>query len=84
MSKVIALARARDVAGNGDIAIQGGADVINQYLAANPVDEPRLHTVPFALGSGTRLFDGVPPLNLEQGFLADSQRGHPCHLPGGR
>jgi dihydrofolate reductase len=61
-----ALARARDAAGNGDIAIQGGANTINQYLAANLVDELRLHIVPLTLGSGARLFDGVPPLNLEQ------------------
>jgi dihydrofolate reductase len=61
-----ALAQAQDAARNGDIAIQGGAHTINQYLAANLVDELRLHIVPFTLGSGTRLFDGVPPLHLEQ------------------
>ena len=61
-----ALAQARDAAGNHDIAIQGGAATINQYLAASLVDELRLHIVPFTLGSGSRLFDGVPPLNLEQ------------------
>jgi dihydrofolate reductase len=61
-----ALAQAEDAAGNGDIAIQGGANTVNQYLAANLVDELRLHVVPFTLGSGARLFDGVPPLNLEQ------------------
>jgi hypothetical protein len=26
----------------------------------------RLHITPLMLGAGTRLFDGVPPLNLEQ------------------
>jgi hypothetical protein len=26
----------------------------------------RLHIVPFTLGAGARLFDGVPPLNREQ------------------
>jgi dihydrofolate reductase len=61
-----ALARAREAAGDGDVSIQGGADTINQYLAAGLVDELRLHVVPFTLGAGTRLFDGVPPLNLEQ------------------
>lgn len=64
-----ALAMARDAAaGDGEISIQGGALTINQYLAANLVDELRLHIVPFTLGAGTRLFDGVPPLNLEQVF----------------
>jgi dihydrofolate reductase len=30
------------------------------------IDELRLHIVPLTLGAGTRLFDGVPPLHLEQ------------------
>ena len=61
-----ALASAREVAGDGEISIQGGAETINQYLAAGLVDELRLHIVPLTFGAGTRLFDGVPPLNLEQ------------------
>jgi dihydrofolate reductase len=43
----------------------GGATTINQYLAAGAVDELRLHITPVTMGSGTRLFDGVPPLRLE-------------------
>jgi dihydrofolate reductase len=61
-----ALDMARDAAGDGEISIQGGANTINQYLAAGLVDELRLHIVPFTLGAGARLFDGVPALNLEQ------------------
>lgn len=61
-----ALTRARDAAGDGEISIQDGAETINQYLAAGLVDELRLHIVPFTLGAGTRLFDGVSALNLEQ------------------
>ena len=61
-----ALARAREAAGDGDVCVQGGATTINQYLAAGLIDELRLHIVPLTLGAGTRLFDGVPPLNLEQ------------------
>lgn len=61
-----ALARACEAAGDGEISIQGGAITINQYLAAGLIDELRLHIVPFTLGAGTRLFDGVPALNLEQ------------------
>ncbi|MFC8130687.1 dihydrofolate reductase family protein [Streptomyces sp. NPDC057302] len=61
-----ALARARAAAGDGDVVVQGGATTINQYLAAGLVDELRLHIVPLMLGAGTRLFDGVPPLELEQ------------------
>jgi dihydrofolate reductase len=61
-----ALAQARAAAGDGDISIHGGATTINQYLAAGLVDELRLHIVPLTLGAGTRVFEGVPPLNLEQ------------------
>ncbi|WP_353712050.1 dihydrofolate reductase family protein [Arthrobacter sp. K5] len=61
-----ALARARAVAGDGDVAIGGGATTVNQYLAAGLIDELRLHIVPLTIGAGTRLFEGVPPLKLEQ------------------
>ncbi|MEY9990839.1 dihydrofolate reductase [Streptomyces sp. V4I8] len=61
-----ALAQAREAAGDGDVAIHGGATTINQYLSAGLIDELRLHIVPLTLGAGTRLFEGVPPLNLEQ------------------
>ncbi len=61
-----ALAQARAAAAGGDISIHGGAETINQYLAAGLVDELRLHIVPLTLGAGARLFEGVPPLKLEQ------------------
>ena len=61
-----ALARACQAAGDGDVAIQGGATTINQYLAAGLIGELRLHIVPLTLGAGTRLFEGVPSLKLEQ------------------
>ncbi|MFJ8988925.1 dihydrofolate reductase family protein [Streptomyces sp. NPDC102279] len=61
-----ALRQAREAAGDRNVSIHGGATTINQYLAAGLIDELRLHIVPFTLGAGTRLFDGVPSLNLEQ------------------
>ncbi|TDD03007.1 riboflavin biosynthesis protein RibD [Saccharopolyspora terrae] len=61
-----ALAQARAAAGDRDVAVQGGATTINQYLAAGLLDELRLHIVPLTLGAGTRVFEGVPPLKLEQ------------------
>lgn len=63
-----ALDRAREAAGDKDVFIGGGADVINQYLAAGLVDELELNVVPILLGGGARLFDGVG-LNLKlEGF----------------
>jgi dihydrofolate reductase len=47
--------------------VAGGANVINQYLAAGLVDEIELHVVPLVLGAGARLFAGLSPdLRLEQ------------------
>jgi dihydrofolate reductase len=54
------------VPGDANVAVIGGASAINQYLAAGLLDELRLHITLFTLGVGTRVFDGVPPLRLEQ------------------
>jgi dihydrofolate reductase len=62
-----ALEQARAAAGENDVLVGGGADVINQYLAAGLVDELELHVVPLLLGGGARLFEGIgPDLELEQ------------------
>jgi dihydrofolate reductase len=61
-----ALQQARAVPGDSDVAIAGGAWTVNQYLAEGLLEELRLHIAPFTLGAGTRVFDGVPPLKLEQ------------------
>ncbi len=62
-----ALDQAREAAEGKDVYIGGGADVINQYLAAGLVDELELHVTPVILGGGARLFDGVgADLKLEQ------------------
>ena len=47
-----AMAQAREAAGDGDISIAGGADTINQFLAAGHIDVLRLHIVPLTLGFG--------------------------------
>jgi dihydrofolate reductase len=60
-----ALAHAREAAGDGDIAIAGGARTVNQYLSAGVIDELRLHIAPVLLGAGERLFDGIGDLTLE-------------------
>ena len=61
-----ALERAREQAGDQDVAIGGGADAIQQYLNAGLVDELQLHVVPVVLGGGRRLLDGLDPkISLE-------------------
>jgi dihydrofolate reductase len=62
-----ALEQAKKGADGKDVYIGGGADIINQYLAAGLVDELEVHVSQLVLGGGERLFDGVgPDLKLEQ------------------
>jgi dihydrofolate reductase len=62
-----ALAQAKEASGDQDVFLGGGADSINQYLAAGLVDEIDLHIPPVLLGGGKRLFEGVGPgLKLEE------------------
>ena len=62
-----ALAQATEAAGGGDVAIGGGAETIQQYLAAGLVDEMLLNVVPVLLGDGARLLENIGPnIGLEQ------------------
>lgn len=60
-----ALRKAKEAAGDRDVKIMGGANTVNQYLAAGLVDELWLHIVPATIGEGSRLFEGVSGLKLE-------------------
>jgi dihydrofolate reductase len=61
-----ALEQARAAAGGRNVALGGGANVVQQYLAAGLLDELQIHLVPILLGDGVRLFEGAPPeLRLE-------------------
>jgi dihydrofolate reductase len=63
-----ALAQARRAAGERDVSLAGGANVVQQYLAAGLVDELQLSVVPALLGGGTRLLAdlGAERIELEQ------------------
>jgi dihydrofolate reductase len=69
-----ALAQAKAAAGDKDVGIGGGANVIQQYLAARLVDELRLHVAPVLLGAGKRLFDhlGDQAIELERTRVVES------------
>ena len=45
-------------AGDRDVSLGGGADLIRQGLASGRVDELVISTAPVILGAGKRLFDG--------------------------
>jgi len=55
-----ALDRATAAAGEKNVIVMGGADVLRQFLAAGLVDELTLTISPVVLGAGKRLFDGIP------------------------
>jgi dihydrofolate reductase len=63
-----ALQRARDAADGQDVMLWGGAQAVNQYLAAGLLDELELNVVPVLLGDGARLFytAGAAAVQLEQ------------------
>ena len=69
-----AIDQARATAGDRDVVVMGGANVIDQSLAAGLVDELRIHLSPLVLGDGTRLFDLVGPTRLVQREVIRSPR----------
>ncbi len=63
-----AIAQAKGAAGDKDITIGGGANVIQQCLRAGLIDEMEISVTPVLLGAGERLFDdlGGGDLKLQQ------------------
>jgi dihydrofolate reductase len=69
-----AIDQARKAAGDKDVFVMGGANVIDQSLAAGLVDELHIHLSPLLLGEGTRLFDLVGRKTLIQRDVTESPR----------
>ena len=49
----------------GDIGVHASISVVQALLAAGVVDELRLAIAPVIVGSGRRLLDGLPEIQLE-------------------
>ena len=60
-----ALQHARAAAGDKDIRVAGGANIVQQYLSAGLLDELQIHLVPVLLGGGTRLLDHIDAQRTE-------------------
>jgi dihydrofolate reductase len=60
-----ALEQARAAAGDKDVLVAGGAEIVQQYLKAGLLDELQIHLVPLLLGGGVRLFDRLGPGLIE-------------------
>ena len=71
-----ALEQARAAAGEKDIQISGGADIVRQFIEAGMLDELQIHLAPVLLGDGVQLFDGIDPdaVELEVTRVIDSPR----------
>ena len=62
-----AIAAASVAAGDKDVNVMGGADVIRQALDVGLVDELTIVVAPVVLGGGKRLFEGFTrSFDLEQ------------------
>jgi dihydrofolate reductase len=70
----VALEQARAAAGDKDVAIAGGASVVQQALEAGLLDELQIHVAPVLLGGGVRLFGelGTQGIKLESTRVLES------------
>ncbi len=60
----VALARAKAAAGERNVILMGGADLLRQYLDAGAVEEFTLTIAPVLLGRGKPLFEGLRRTDL--------------------
>jgi dihydrofolate reductase len=75
-----ALEQARAAAGDRDVRIGGGADLIRQYLAAGLVDEFTLALSPVLMSGGLRLFDGLDLHSVQLDLVRADHSTRVTHL----
>ena len=61
-----AVARAREIAGEGTVGVAAGT-IAGQALAAGLIDEVAIDLVPIVMGSGHRYFEDVDPADVKLG-----------------
>jgi NAD(P)-dependent dehydrogenase (short-subunit alcohol dehydrogenase family) len=59
------LEQAKAAAGDKDVSVAGGANIIQQFIRAGLLDEIHIHLVPVLLGDGVRLFDHLDTEQIE-------------------
>ena len=69
-----ALQQATAAAGDKDVSLAGGANMVQQYLSAGLLDEIQIHLVPVLLSEGRSLFDpiGTEHVELERTRVIES------------
>jgi dihydrofolate reductase len=75
-----ALADARAAAGEQDVGVWGGANIVTQYLHAGLLDEFQLHVIPILLGNGVRLFQDLNAAGIELGKTRSIDTPRATHL----
>ncbi len=75
-----AIAQAQAAAGGKDVAIAGGADVIQQALRAGLLTELEIHLAPVLMGDGVRLFDRTAGEPVEMELIRLEQSPDVIHL----
>jgi dihydrofolate reductase len=71
-----AMTRAKEAAGDRNVLVHG-AGTAQLALAAGVLDELELHVIPVLFGQGRRLFEGLPPeqIELERMRILDGEAG---------
>lgn len=75
-----ALRQARAAAGDKDVRVGGGANVIRQYLQAELIDSLHLVQSPILLGSGESLFQGLDFPALGYSVKETEPSPHAMHI----
>jgi dihydrofolate reductase len=81
-----ALDLAKAAAGDKNVAIFGGAGIVQAYLRAGLVDELQIHVVPVLLHGGVRLFDHLDgqPIKLRKSRAIETPRATHLRLTLGQ
>jgi dihydrofolate reductase len=74
------LAQARAAAGDKNVGIWGGANIVRQYLKAGLLDEMQIHLIPVLLGNGVRLFEDLGPERIELILLSSIETPSATHF----
>ena len=80
VSPEVALARARELAGDADIRVGGGAGVARDFLAAGLVDRLHAAIAPIVLGQGGRLWDDLRNFDLDYTVTSEVAESGVIHV----
>jgi dihydrofolate reductase len=69
-----AVERAREAAGDKEVAVAGGGTLLRQVMTAGLLEQLELHIAPVVLGDGQRLFDASLGLADNEGIELEATR----------